>query len=66
MGKLEQIEKAIEELSVKERAKLSAWLDELQERAFDEAIVRDAKAGKFDKKLAEVEANYRAGRREKL
>ena len=66
MGKIEGIEKAIEALSVKERAKLSKWLDELQERSFDDAIERDAKAGKFDKAMADIKANHRAGHREKL
>jgi hypothetical protein len=48
MGKIDAITQAIEELSVEERAELRAWLDELDERLFDEAIERDAKAGKFD------------------
>ena len=66
MGKIEEIEKAIEALSVKERTKLSKWLDELQERAFDDAIERDAKAGAFDNVIADVKSNHRAGHREKL
>ena len=66
MGKIEEIEKAIEALSVKERTKLSKWLDELQERAFDDAIERDAKAGAFDNVIADVKSNHRVGHREKL
>ena len=66
MGKIKRIEKAIEELSVKERTKLSKWLDDLQERAFDDVIERDAKAGAFDNVMVDVKANHRAGHREKL
>lgn len=66
MTKLEKIEKAVETLTPEEVCKLRAWIEEYQERQFDEAIERDAKAGKLDKLIAEARANYRAGRREKL
>ena len=66
MGKLEQIEKAIEELSAKEQTKLSEWLQELQERAFDEAIELDLKAGKLDKLIAEAKAEMDAGEGEEF
>lgn len=52
MGKMDDITRAIEALTPEERTKLRAWLDELDERLFDEAIERSAKAGKLDK-LAE-------------
>ena len=61
MTKLEDIEKAVTELSDEERAKLRAWLDELDEQAFDAKIERDAKAGKLDKLAAKVLADYKAG-----
>ncbi len=66
MGKIEQIEKAIEELSVQERTRLSEWLQELQERAFDDAIERDLKAGRLDKLIAEARAEMEAGEGEEF
>jgi ribosomal protein L29 len=61
MGKIDAITAAIEELSEAERAELRAWLDELEERLFDERIERDAKAGKLDKFAQEAEDAYRRG-----
>ena len=66
MGKIEQIEKAIEELSVQERTRLSEWLQELQECAFDDAIERDLKAGRLDKLIAEARAEMEAGEGEEF
>ena len=66
MGKIEQIEKAIEEPSVQERAQLGEWLQELQERAFDDAIERDLKAGRLDKLIAEARAEMEAGEGEEF
>lgn len=62
MTKLEDIEKAVTELSAEERAKLRVWLEELEERLFDEAIERDAKAGKLDWLADEARAEHKAGR----
>ncbi len=61
MGKMEEITEAIETLSLDERIKLRAFLDELDERLFDEAIERDAKSGKLDKLLDQVRASQKAG-----
>ncbi|MDZ4842155.1 MAG: hypothetical protein SH859_08440 [Hyphomicrobium aestuarii] len=61
MGKMDEITEAIETLSLDERIKLRAFLDELDERLFDEAIERDAKAGKLDKLLDQVRASQKAG-----
>jgi hypothetical protein len=54
MTKLEEIETAVSKLSDQERAKLRAWLDELDDQAFDARIERDAKAGHLDKFAAEA------------
>jgi hypothetical protein len=62
MTKLEDIQKAATELSDEERRVLRAWLDELDEQAWDEQIERDAKAGKLDKLAAKALADYKAGR----
>lgn len=66
MTKLEDIEKAVTQLSDEERAKLRAWLDELDEQAWDAQIVRDAKAGKLDWLIEEARAEHAAGRTRKL
>ena len=62
MTKLEKIEKAVEALTPEELGKLRAWIEEYQERLFDEAIERDAKAGKLDKLAAKAIADDKAGR----
>ena len=64
MPKLDQIKTTIETLSPEEVRRLGEWLEELEGRLFDEAIERDAKAGKLDKVLNKVRANLRADRGE--
>jgi hypothetical protein len=66
MTKLEKLEQAIEALSPEDFAKFRAWFEEFQERAFDEAIARDAAEGKLDKLAAEARADYDAGRCEEI
>jgi hypothetical protein len=61
MTKLEEIEAAVAQLSPADLKKLRAWLDELDERLFDEKIERDAKAGKLDKLAAKAIAEDDAG-----
>jgi hypothetical protein len=62
MTKFEDIKSAIAKLSAGEVAKLRDWFDELEARAFDEKIERDAKAGKLDELAAEAIADDKAGR----
>ena len=66
MTKIEDIEKAVEQLSPAELARFRAWFEEFAERVFDEKIERDAKSGKLDKLMAEARANHEAGRREEF
>ncbi len=61
MGKLEQIENAIEQLSPEETARLRDFFDALEERRFDEAIERGAKSGKLDSLMTEAKAEIDAG-----
>jgi hypothetical protein len=61
MTKLEEIEAAVTQLSPEELRTFRAWLDELEERLFDEKIERDAKAGKLDKLAAKAIAEDDAG-----
>jgi hypothetical protein len=66
MTKIEDIEKAVEQLSPADLAKFRAWFEEFDARAFDEKIERDAKSGKLDELVAEARANHAAGRREEF
>lgn len=66
MTTIEEIEKAITQLSPEQLAKLRNWFDEFQARLFDEQIERDAKAGKLDKLIARARENHNAGRREEF
>ena len=66
MTKLEDIEKAVTQLSDDERAKLRAWLDELDAQGWDEQIERDANAGKLDWLIEEARAEHASGLTKKL
>lgn len=66
MTKIEDIERAVEQLSPEELAKFRAWFEEFDGRLLDEKIERDAKAGKLDKLVAEARENHEAGRREEF
>ena len=66
MTKIEDIEKAVEQLSAEELAKFRTWFEEFDAGVFDAKIERDAKAGKLDKLMAEAHANHAAGRREEF
>ncbi len=61
MTKLEDIQKAVTQLTDEERTKLLAWLAELDAQAWDEQIERDAKAGKLDKLAAKAIAEDDTG-----
>jgi hypothetical protein len=64
MTKIEDIEKAVEQLPPEELTRFRAWFEEFDARAFDAKIERDAEAGKLDKLLAEARTNHEVGRRE--
>jgi hypothetical protein len=62
MGKIEELKKSLEELSLDEQRELADWFIELRERLFDEQIERDILAGKLDALAEEALADLRAGR----
>jgi hypothetical protein len=66
MGKIDQITAAIEQLSTEDVARLRAWLDAHEAQAFDDAIERDAKAGKLDQLAAKALVDHAAGRSREL
>jgi hypothetical protein len=61
MSKIEDIQKAVEQLSADDLARFREWFEEFEARLFDEQIERGLKAGKLDKLLAEARANSEAG-----
>jgi hypothetical protein len=66
MTKIEDIERAVEQLSPEELARFRAWFEEFDARLFGARIERDTKAGKLDELMAEARANHEARRREKF
>jgi hypothetical protein len=60
MTTTEDIEKAVEKLSVQELARFRAWFEEFDAQRFDAAIERDAQAGKLDRLADEALAARRA------
>jgi hypothetical protein len=59
---IKEIESAILQLPLAERAELAAWLDELQAQAWDEQIERDLKAGRLDHLIQQAKEEIAAGR----
>jgi hypothetical protein len=62
MTRLEEIEKALTELSADQLMKLRAWFEEFEASRFDERIERDAKAGRLDQLADQALADFSAGR----
>ncbi len=61
MTKLEDIEKAIEQLPPEQLARFRAWFDAFDGARFDARIERDAKSGKLDKLAEQALADHRNG-----
>jgi hypothetical protein len=69
MTTLEDIEKAITQLSAEELVKLRNWLEEFEGRLLDQKIEQDARAGRRGKLAdlaAEALADHKAGRSRQL
>jgi hypothetical protein len=62
MSTVEEIISAIEQLSFDDRAKLAKLMHGWDDDDWDRQMTADAKAGKLDKLLEEVDADMRAGR----
>ena len=62
MTKLEDITKAVEQLSPEEMAQFREWFEELQARLWDEQIERDAKSGKLDRLADKWRSDFAAGK----
>ena len=66
MTTLEDIEKAVTELSADQLARFRAWFEEFEAARFDQRIERDAKAGRLDRLAEEALADFRVGRAREL
>ena len=58
---VEQIERAIAQLPVKDLAELMKWLEDYHAQVWDKRIEEDLEAGRLDTVLAEVDQEYEAG-----
>jgi hypothetical protein len=63
---VEELEKAITELSSQERTRLLKLLEEMDAAEFDAEIERDIEAGKFDKLAEQALADHAAGKTKPL
>jgi hypothetical protein len=59
---VEELEKAVAELSRKDRARLLALLEEMDAAEFDAKIEQDIAAGKFDELADQALADHAAGK----
>ncbi len=59
--KIQEIERAITQLSDKELAELMKWFEGHYEQMWDKQIKKDLESGRFDALLSEVEKEYEAG-----
>ena len=66
MSTVDEIKAAIEQLTFEERAELARWLHGWESDEWDREMVADAKAGKLDKLLKEVDEDIKAGRLQDL
>ena len=61
MTTIEDIERAIEQLSPRELARFRTWYEAFEAARFDETIARDSATGKLDAIAEEALAAHRAG-----
>ncbi len=56
-----ELEQAVTQLSEQELAHFRAWFDEYYAQVWDKQIEDDAKSGRLDKLIAEVNEEYKTG-----
>jgi hypothetical protein len=66
MTTVEEIEKAVAELSSDQLAQFRVWFEEFEAARFDERIERDAKAGRLGRLAEQALLDFRAGRTREL
>lgn len=62
MSELEQIEERVRGLSAGDLSEFRAWFAEFDARTWDEQIVSDSKAGRFDALVEQAVFEHLAGR----
>jgi hypothetical protein len=62
MSRVEEIQQAIANLTLEERAELLSSLMNFEDDEWDKQMKRDAAAGKFDQLSRETDADIKAGR----
>ena len=63
---IQDIEKAISDLSPRELARFREWFEEFDAQAWDEQFERDAKSGKLNKLADKAIKDYRSGKAKEL
>ena len=63
---IQEIERAIAELSEKELVRFREWFEEFDSEAWGEQIARDVKSGKLDKLADKAIRDFRAGKAKEL
>lgn len=61
MSKVEEIERAVEQLAPPDFAQVAAWIDARRQDEWTRQLDRDATAGKLDFLFEEAEAERQAG-----
>lgn len=62
MSTVEEIQTAVQQLTIEERDQLRDWFQAFEDDDWDREIAADAAAGKLDKLAAEAVKDLRAGR----
>jgi hypothetical protein len=63
---IDEIEKAITELSPEELADFREWFEEFDAQVWDEQFERDARSGKLDKLADEAKSDFDMGKTREL
>ncbi len=58
---ISELEQAVTKLSEQDLFRFRAWFDEYYAQSWDKQIERDAKSGRLDNLLAEVDREYMEG-----
>jgi hypothetical protein len=66
MTTLEDIERAVADLSTDQLKQFRAWFEQFEAAHFDQAIERDSKSGKLDQLAEQALADFQAGRAREL
>lgn len=66
MTKLEDIEKAVTELTPEQLAQFRDWFEAFDAARFDEKIARDAQSGRLDALAERAREDYRKGHAREL